>query len=77
MRNFLLFFISRSEEDFLDYEEGGLRLEAVAFSAQTATKIASGGPPPLPTGGIVVQAAAALTPFLLIHNNKLLYFLPP
>ena len=63
------FFISRSEEDFLDYEEGGLRLEAVAFSAQTAPKIAGGGPPPLPTGGIVVQAAA-LTP-------SLLYFLPP
>ena len=63
---FCLFFISRSdEEDYLDYEEGGLRLEAVAFSAQTAPKIAGGGPPPFPTGGIVVQAAA-LTPFLLI-----------
>ena len=62
------FFISRSEEDFLDYEEGGLRLEAVAFSAQTAPKIAGGGPPPLPTGGIVAQAG--LTP-------SLLFFLPP
>ena len=60
MRNFLFFFISRSEEDFLDYEDGGLRLEAVAFSAQTAPKITGGGPPPLPTGGIDVQAA--LTP---------------